>query len=175
MYEELIISGFGGQGIVLAGNLLAQAAMSEGKKVTGLPSYSAEVRGGHSAYSLIISSQEITSPIATELTTLIAMDAGSLIKYESLIRTNGLVLINSSLINDKPTREDIKIIDLPATQIANNLGDVRVANMVILGAYVTKTKIVSLKSLLCALEYFKKDTALNKKALEEGERMGVVE
>jgi 2-oxoglutarate ferredoxin oxidoreductase subunit gamma len=168
MYEELILAGFGGQGIVFAGSLLAQAAMLEGKEVTGLPSYSAEVRGGASAYSLIISSEEITSPIASELTTLIAMDSHSLDKYEYLIMPNGLLIINSSLVHHKPKRTDVERININATQIADKLGDVRIANMVILGAYATKTKIVSLKSLFSALEYFKKATTLNKKALEEG-------
>jgi len=168
MYEELILAGFGGQGIVFAGNLLAYTAMLEGKEVTGLPSYSAEVRGGASAYSLIISSEEITSPIATELTTLIALDSSSLIRYESLIKPQGLLLVNSSLIHDRPTRSDVEVINIEATQIANKMGDIRVANMVILGAYLTVTKIVSLKSLFAALDFFKKDTRLNKKALEEG-------
>jgi 2-oxoglutarate ferredoxin oxidoreductase subunit gamma len=168
MYEELILAGFGGQGIVFAGSLLAQAAMLEGKEVTGLPSYSAEVRGGASAYSLIISSEEITSPIASELTTLIAMDSTSLDKYEHLVIPNGLLIINSSLVHHKPKRTDIEKININATQIADKLGDIRIANMVILGAYATKTKIVSLKSLFSALEYFKKATTINKKALEEG-------
>lgn len=171
MYEELIFSGFGGQGIVFAGSLLAQAAILEDKQVTGLPSYSAEIRGGASAYSLIISSEEITSPIATELTTLIVMDSPSLAKYEHLIRTQGLLFINSSLVYDKPTRTDVEIINIDATQIANDLGDARVANMVMLGAYVTRTKIVSLKSLFVALELFKKATSVNKKALEEGTKI----
>ncbi len=171
MYEELIISGFGGQGIVLAGSLLAQAAIVEDMEVTGLPSYSAEVRGGASAYSLIISTEEITAPIAIELTALIAMAPVSLVRYESLIRTGGLLLVNSSLISDKPVRQDVEIINIAATQIANTLGDIRVANMVILGAYVTKTKIVTINSLFRALEYLKKDTALNKKALEEGAKL----
>lgn len=125
MYEELIFAGFGGQGIVFAGALLAQAAMVEGKQVSGLPSYSGEIRGGASAYSLVISSEKITSPIATELTTLIAMDSSSLIKYESLIRPQGLLLINSSLIHNKPTRTDVEIIEIGATQIANDMGDTR--------------------------------------------------
>ncbi|MDI6735748.1 MAG: 2-oxoacid:acceptor oxidoreductase family protein [bacterium] len=171
MYEELIISGFGGQGIVLAGSLLAQAAIVEDREVSGLPSYSAEVRGGASAYSLIISTEEITAPLATELTTLIAMNLSSLVRYESLIRADGLLFVNSSLIYDKPVRQDLEVINIAATQIANTLGDTRVANMVILGAYVTKTKIVTLNSLFRALEYFKKDTAFNKKALEEGAKL----
>lgn len=174
MYEELIFAGFGGQGIVFAGALLAQAAMVEGKQVSGLPSYSGEIRGGASAYSLVISSEKITSPIATELTTLIAMDSSSLIKYESLIRPQGLLLINSSLIHNKPTRTDVEIIEIGATQIANDMGDTRVANMVILGAYVTKTKIVSLTSLFVALDYFKKATTINKKALEEGNKLSTL-
>jgi len=171
MYEELILAGFGGQGIILAGDLLAHSAMSEGKEVTGLPSYSAEVRGGASAYSLIISSEEITSPIATELTTLIAMDPSSLIRYTSLLQTKGLLLVNSSLIHTRQTRSDIKVINIEATKMANEMGDIRVANMVILGAYVTITKIVSLKSLFVALDFFKKATSLNKKALEEGAKL----
>lgn len=171
MYEELILAGVGGQGIVFAGSLLAQAAMLEGKEVTGLPSYSAEVRGGASAYSLIISSEEITSPIASELTTLIAMDLHSLIRYEPLIIPKGLLIINSSLVHDSPNRTDVEIININATHIANTLGDVRIANMIILGAYVSKTKIVSLKSLFSALEYYKKATTLNKKALEKGSKL----
>ncbi|MFH1562522.1 MAG: 2-oxoacid:acceptor oxidoreductase family protein [Nitrospirota bacterium] len=171
MYEELIISGLGGQGIVLAGSLLAQAAIVEGKEVSGLPSYSGEVRGGASAYSLIISAEEITSPIATELTTLIAMHPPFLVRYEPLIRAGGLLLVNSSLIYDKPVRQDLEVINIAATQIANTLGDTRVANMVILGVYVTKTKIITMNSLFIALEYFKKDTTLNKKALEEGAKL----
>ena len=171
MYEELIIAGLGGQGIILAGSLLAQAAIVEDKEVSGLPSYSGEVRGGASAYSLIISAEEITSPIAIELTTLIAMNPSSLVRYESLIRAGGLLLVNSSLIYDKPVRQDLEIINIAATQIANTLGDTRVANMIIIGVYITKTKIVTMNSLFIALEYFKKDTPLNKKALEEGAKL----
>jgi len=174
MYEELIISGFGGQGVIFAGSLLAHTAMLEGKEITGLPSYSPEVRGGASAYSLIISDEEITSPIATELTTLIAMDSYSLVKYEPLIRPQGLLFINSSLIHDKPTRTDVEIISIDATQIANELGDIRVANMIILGAYVTKTNIVSLKNLFATLEYFEKATSFNKKALEKGAKATII-
>lgn len=172
MHEEIIISGFGGQGIMFMGNMLAQAAMEDGKNVAGFPNYGAEMRGGESNYNLIISDKEIISPIIDSSTTLIIMNEPSLIKYETRLQSKGLLIINSSLVKKSPQKQDIIIIKLHATEIANNLGDVRTANMVALGAFAAKSRIISIDKLISTLSslLIKKPELIqvNQQALQEG-------
>ena len=145
MLEEVIIAGFGGQGLMLMGRLLAYAGMLEGRKVAWMPSYGPEMRGGTANCTVIISSEEIASPIVTNPKTVIAMNKPSLDKFESLIQKDGLIVLNNSLIDQEVKRDDIKVLKIPANDIANKLGNLRVANMVTLGAYVKKSGVVRLE------------------------------
>jgi len=174
MLEEVIIAGFGGQGLMLMGRLLAYAGMLEGRKVAWMPSYGPEMRGGTANCTVIISSEEIASPIVTNPKTVIAMNKPSLDKFESSIQKDGLIVLNNSLIDQEVKRDDIRVLKIPANDIANKLGNLRVANMVTLGAYVKKSGVVKLESIFKALEKVlagknQKILDLNKVALKKGE------
>ncbi len=176
MCEKIIFAGFGGQGIMLMGRLLAQAAMSEGKHVTWMPSYGAEVRGGTAHSMVIISAQEISSPVVSRPTSCIVMNNPSLIKFERKIAPRGLMILNSSLARSKPKRKDINIVKLDVTGIAAALGSAKVANMVALGAYAAIRKTVPLKELIGALKVILPERhhnllPLNEKALREGAKL----
>lgn len=176
MQEKIIFAGFGGQGIMLMGRLLAQAACLEGKQVTWMPSYGAEVRGGTAHSMVIISDREIASPVISKPTSCIVMNNPSSIKFERKIMPKGLMILNSSLARSKPTRRDINIVKLPLTKIATDLGSVKVGNMVALGAYVAIKKTVPLKQLIDALKSVLPARhhnllPLNEKALREGAKM----
>ena len=138
-YEEIIIAGFGGQGIILAGRLLAQTAMKAGKEVTYMPSYGAEVRGGTANCMVIIADEPIASPLVDKPDSLIVMNKASLNKFAPRLKTGGLLVMNSSLIDTKPQLDDsIEIIAVPADEIAVELGNKKAANMVAIGAYLQK-------------------------------------
>ena len=138
-YEEVIIAGFGGQGILLAGKLLAQTAMKAGKEVTYMPAYGAEVRGGTSNCAVIVADEPIASPIVSKPDSLIVMNKASLNKFAPRLKTGGLLVMNSSLIDSKPQLDDtIEIIAVPADELAVELGNKKAANMVAIGAYLQK-------------------------------------
>jgi len=173
MLERIIISGFGGQGIMLIGRLLAYAGMIEGKKVAWMPSYGPEMRGGTANCTVIISSNEIGSPIVSHPKILIAMNQPSLDKFEANVSDDGLIILNNSLIEREIKRNDVKVIKIPADDIAHKLGNSRAANMVILGAYVEQSEIVKMETIFKALEKAlagrnKKLLELNKEALKQG-------
>jgi len=152
-YYDIIIAGFGGQGVMLIGNLLAYAAMREGRHVTYLPTYGVEMRGGTANCMVVISSREIGSPVVGRPHAAIVMNYPSLIKYEPKILPNGFLLINTSLINPKDvSRNDIEILNVPANEIAIESGNPRLSNMVVLGAFVERTKLVQIQSLFVSLE-----------------------
>jgi 2-oxoglutarate ferredoxin oxidoreductase subunit gamma len=152
-YYDVIISGFGGQGVMIIGNLLAYAAMKEGKHVTYLPVYGVEMRGGTANCTVVISSHQIGSPVVGSPHAAIVMNLPSLIKYEPHILPNGLLFINSSLIEPKETyRKDIQILSIPVNEIAIENGSPKLANMVALGAFNEKTKLVQMTSLFESLE-----------------------
>jgi 2-oxoglutarate ferredoxin oxidoreductase subunit gamma len=152
-YYDLIISGFGGQGVLAIGNLLAYAAMKEGRYVTYLPTYGVEMRGGTANCTVVISSREIGSPVVGRPHAAIVMNLPSLVKYEPRILPNGLLLINSSLIDPKETsRQDIELLPTPVNEIAIENGNPKLANMVALGAFNEKTKLVQMTSLFESLE-----------------------
>jgi 2-oxoglutarate ferredoxin oxidoreductase subunit gamma len=152
-YHDVIISGFGGQGVMVIGNLLAYAAMNEGRRVTYLPTYGVEMRGGTANCTVVISSREIGSPVVGRPHSSIVMNLPSLIKYENLIQPGGLLLINSSLIDPRETsRKDIEILPIPANEIAISNGNPRLANMVVLGAFIEKMPVVRLTSLFGSFE-----------------------
>jgi 2-oxoglutarate ferredoxin oxidoreductase subunit gamma len=151
-YYNLIVAGFGGQGVMVIGNLLAYAAMIEGKHVTYLPVYGVEMRGGTANCTVVIASHEIGSPVVGKPHAVIVMNLPSLIKYEPLILPNGLVFLNSSLIEPKETyRKDIEIFSIPVNEIAINNGNPKLANMVALGAFNEKTRLVQMSSLFESL------------------------
>lgn len=169
---DILLAGFGGQGIMLMGKLLAQAGLASRKNVTWMPSYGAEVRGG-TAYSMTkISDKEIANPIVNVPDILVAMNEPSLIKYEERLRPKGLLILNKSLIKSKPKRKDISVVSIPMTQIASKLGSVRSANMVALGALLKRAKLFPVRVVTGALHDMlggKEDVfILNKKAIEKG-------
>lgn len=152
--EKVICAGFGGQGVMSMGQLMTYAGMLEMKEVSWLPSYGPEMRGGTANCNVIVSEQMIGSPVITnDATAAIVMNLPSLDKFESHVAPGGMILVNSSLIAKKVTRDDIKAYYIPANEIANDLGNPRIANMVMLGAYLELAKPVSTESVL---EAFKK-------------------
>jgi 2-oxoglutarate ferredoxin oxidoreductase subunit gamma len=137
MLERAIFAGFGGQGVMSMGKLLTYAGMIEGKEVSWLPSYGPEMRGGTANCSVTISDTPVGSPVITnDATCLVAMNLPSLLKFEEDVVKDGVVFVNSSLIDQKVTREDVKAYYVPANEIALDLGNLKVANMVMLGAYL---------------------------------------
>ncbi|MGI6189487.1 MAG: 2-oxoacid:ferredoxin oxidoreductase subunit gamma [Clostridiales bacterium] len=151
MTHQIIIAGFGGQGIMSMGQLLAYAGMLEDKNVSWLPSYGPEMRGGTANCNVIISDDMVASPIITKATAVIAMNKPSLDKFENAVSRGGLLLINSSLIDRKASRDDIEVCYIPANEIAEKLGNSRVANMVMLGSYIAKSNAVSPGSVINSL------------------------
>ncbi len=152
-YYNIIVAGFGGQGVMVIGNVLAYAAMIEGKQVTYLPVYGVEMRGGTANCTVVISSHQIGSPVVGKPNAALVMNLPSLIKYEPLVQPNGLLFINSSLIEPKETyRKDIEILSIPVNEIAIDNGNPKLANMVALGAFNEKTKLVQMSSLFESLE-----------------------
>jgi 2-oxoglutarate ferredoxin oxidoreductase subunit gamma len=152
MYQDVMIAGFGGQGVLLAGKLLAYAGMIEGKHVTWFPSYGAEIRGGTANCTVIISSDEIGSPVVQNPSAMLIFNDASFKKFEKKIQTGGQLYLNTSLVHEPPSRSDITRIEVKANDIAGDLGDLRIANMVMLGAFINKTDVVALDSVIAALQ-----------------------
>jgi 2-oxoglutarate ferredoxin oxidoreductase subunit gamma len=151
MYQDLMIAGFGGQGVLLAGKLLAYAGMLEGRHVTWFPSYGAEIRGGTANCTVIISSDEIGSPVVRNPSAMLILNEASFKKFEPRIRENGMLFLNTSLIQTPPSRTDVGRIEIKANDVAEELGDIRIANMVMLGAFLRMNAVVTLDSVLAAL------------------------
>lgn len=172
MLIKTIFAGFGGQGVMSMGLNLAQAAMLEGKNVTYLPSYGAEVRGGTANCTVAVSDEEIASPVASSPDFIVAMNQPSLVRFQNQIQSGGVLFINSSLIEADISRGDIDIVRVPANSIAEKLGSPRSANMVMMGAFTKKSNIVSVSSVIEGLKSALKDKqkliAINKKALMAG-------
>jgi len=142
MTHEIIISGFGGQGVMAIGKTIAEAGMQEGLSVSWLPSYGPEMRGGTANCAVVLTSGEIISPMVQEPTELIAMNKPSLVKFEPTIVSGGMVFINSSIIEIKAERENIRAYYIPCLEIAQELGNPKVSNMVMLGAYIAATGFI---------------------------------
>lgn len=173
MTLEVIMAGFGGQGVMLIGMLLSYGGMLEKKYVSWMPSYGPEMRGGTANCSVVVSPDPIVSPVVTEPTVVVAMNLPSMDKFEPVIRPGGLLIVNSSLINRKAKRDDIKVVEVPANDIADNLGNLKVANMVILGALLGLTEVVSIDSIVTSLKKVLPERRhdlipVNKAALEKG-------
>lgn len=136
MQNETLIAGFGGQGVLFAGKVLAHAALELGLEVTWFPSYGPEMRGGTANCTVIFSDEEIGSPQVLNPTSIIVMNQPSLDKYEKMVRKDGYLVVDTSMTNREVERKDIHAICLPATQIAEELGDKRLTNIVLLGALI---------------------------------------
>jgi 2-oxoglutarate ferredoxin oxidoreductase subunit gamma len=152
MYQDVMIAGFGGQGVLVAGKLLAHAGMLEGRHVTWFPSYGAEIRGGTANCTVIIADREIGSPVVQTPSSMLIFNEASFVKFERRIRQRGLLFLNTSLVQNGTGRDDINRIEIRANDIAEELGDIRVANMVMLGAYLMKSGAVCFDSVLAALK-----------------------
>ncbi len=173
MLEAILIAGFGGQGVLSTGQLLAEAGMADGRHVAWIPSYGPEMRGGTANCGVTISDNPISSPVVTEPTTLIVMNRPSLEKFEKTVKKDGIIFINSSLIDIKATRKDVRIYYIPANEIAEKIGNSKIANNVILGALIQLTRVVTPnaveKSLMEVLPPHRhKMIPINLKALEAG-------
>ena len=147
METGIIISGYGGQGILFAGSLLCHAAVIEGKNTTWIPSYGAEMRGGAANCSVNISDDEISSPIIDKADVLFALNLPSELKFEHRIKPGGLMLLNTSLVKKIPERHDIEYLNMPLNDMAEALGKQGFANVIAVGAFVEQTKILSVDSL----------------------------
>jgi 2-oxoisovalerate ferredoxin oxidoreductase beta subunit len=168
---KIKIAGFGGQGILLLGLTIAQAGMLEGYFVSWLPSYGPEMRGGTANCHVNISEREIGSPLVSIPTVLMAMNRPSLEKFERTVDMGGIIMYDNSLIDIKPGRKDVEIVPVPATEIADKIGSTKIANMVMLGAYIGYTGILTKESLFDALEMVVKRRELNemnRKAIDAG-------
>lgn len=150
--EKIIVAGFGGQGVLSLGQFIAYSAIHEGKEVTWLPAYGPEMRGGTANCSVVVSDEMVASPIISSPDTLIAMNKPSLYKFESKVKPGGVIIVNSSLIPDKVKREDVKVIYLDAGELSIKAGNAKTANIVILGAYIKATGIITKESAIEAIE-----------------------
>ena len=179
LYEEIVIAGFGGQGIILVGKLLAQTAMKAGLEVTYMPSYGAEVRGGTANCTVIVSDRPIACPVLSAPESLIAMNKASLHKFGPRLKPGGLLLWNSCLIESEPEVDgDIDTVAIPADEIAVELGSPKSANMVMLGAYLKKRGHLSPEQAAEALrdvlaERYHKTIPVNGEALRRGAELAV--
>mgnify|MGYP001115775890 FL=1 len=168
--QQIIFAGFGGQGILSMGKFLAYAGMDANLNVSWLPSYGPEMRGGTANCSVILTDEGIGSPIVTKADSIVVMNRPSLEKFEDMAEANGLIVLDSDLVDVMPTRTDLDVIAIPAQTIAQELGSKTIANMVLLGALVKKTGIVSIEALLESLRAHGKEKffEVNKKAIERG-------
>lgn len=151
MQTEILIAGFGGQGVLFGGQLLAYAAMDEGREVTWIPSYGPEMRGGTANCTVVISDEEIGSPLVRNPQAVIAMNLPSLDKYEGTVRPGGVLVVNSSMVNRPVVRTDIRTVMIPGNEIAESLGDRRMTNMVLLGGLLANLPVLSLEAIGKAL------------------------
>jgi 2-oxoglutarate ferredoxin oxidoreductase subunit gamma len=170
---KAIISGSGGQGVLSMGSTLATAAMLEGRYVTYLPSYGVEVRGGTANCAVAVSDEEIASPVASSPEVVIAMNQPSFVRFQGALQSGGLLCANSSLVHTETARSDIEILAVPTSELAEQLGSIKVANMIMLGALVRASSMISYDAMVENLaEILGKGRAklldLNKRALAVG-------
>ncbi len=152
MHESVIVAGFGGQGILFAGQVLAYAALFDGREVVWMPSYGPEMRGGTANCTVVISSTRVRSPLVANPLGVIAMNRPSFDRFEPAVRPGGVLIVNGSLIDARSSRTDIRSYEVPANHIAEELGSAKVANLVALGSYVAATQAVSVDSILRGIE-----------------------
>ncbi len=173
MNQEMIFAGFGGQGVMLMGQILAYAGMMEGQQVSWFPAYGPEMRGGTANCSVIIGDEAVGTPIVTEPQVIVAMNLPSLDKFEPQLIAGGSLLINSSLIERPARRTDVKVLLVPCNDIAKELGNPKVANMVMVGAIIAASGVVKIESVLQVLakKIFKNKPEvmkLNEQAIRRG-------
>ncbi|HIS01454.1 MAG TPA: 2-oxoacid:acceptor oxidoreductase family protein [Candidatus Excrementavichristensenella intestinipullorum] len=173
MEKRMIIAGFGGQGVLLIGQLIAYAGMLADKEVSWMPSYGPEMRGGSANCAVVVSDEPVASPKVEEADLVIAMNRPSMELFEKALVPGGVLIYNSSLIDVKPTRQDIQVVAVPCNDIANDLGSLRSTNMVMLGAYAGVTGEYSVDTLMGALRHKlgpskEKFMPANQKAIEAG-------
>jgi len=147
MLIKTIFSGFGGQGVIMMGYLLATGGMYEGKNVTCLPSYGAEVRGGTANCTVVLSSEEIASPVASEPEFAVLMNNPSLLRFQNQVQSGGSIFLNSSMIESRPIRGDLEIFEIPVNDLVKQLKANKVTNMIMLGAFIKKSALVSLETM----------------------------
>lgn len=151
MREEVYMAGMGGQGVLLASQILAQAAMSAGLEVSWVPLYSPEVRGGRATCTVVVADGEVGSPVVGHPAVMILMDRIAVENHLGKIRPEGLAIVNSSLTGEEFDRDDVRIIAIPANDVATEVGSERTVNMVLLGAYVASAELVTLADIEQAL------------------------
>jgi 2-oxoglutarate ferredoxin oxidoreductase subunit gamma len=176
MYFDIIVAGFGGQGVILIGNLLAYAAMEEGRHVTYLPVYGVEMRGGTANCTVVISDQEIGSPVIHHPIAAVVMNKPSLLRFGPMVKPGGWLFVNSSLIDPKEVDcPGAKTVLVPTIELAAKAGDQRLSNMTMLGALIEETRVLPqaavVKAFTRALDKrYHKMIPTNTTALEEGSR-----
>ncbi len=175
MLLKTVFSGFGGQGVLMMGYVLAVAAMEEDKHVTFLPAYGAEVRGGTANCTVVVSDAEIASPVASHPEFVVAMNYPSMVKYQNMLKSGGTFFLNSDLISQSPARDDVKVTRVPANTLAHEMGNDRTLNMIMLGVVAAATGIVPAKALSAAVATVlegKKQVLvdINRAALTNGEK-----
>jgi 2-oxoglutarate ferredoxin oxidoreductase subunit gamma len=172
MITRTTFAGFGGQGVLLMGYVLSHGAMHKGLNVTYFPSYGAEMRGGTANCTVTVSDRKIASPVASNPDILVAMNPPSLEKFEPTVSPNGLIILNSSLIKETPSRTDVRFLQVPTVELARETGSERASNMVMIGAFCAKSGLLSLdetlKGVQQALKGKEKFFELNRKGVERG-------
>ena len=171
--ERIILAGFGGQGVLFLGKILAEVGMRCGKNVSWLPSYGPEMRGGTANCTVVISEHPIASPMVSVPDTVIAMNRPSVAKFNVRIKAGGMLMYNSSLIERQEFRDDIRLVEIPASEIADELGNARVANLVMAGAYAQFSKLFTYEEMVKTLPLLmpvkkKEFLEVNIQALERG-------
>jgi 2-oxoglutarate ferredoxin oxidoreductase subunit gamma len=151
MQTELILAGFGGQGIMFAGQILSYAAMDAGKEVTWIPSYGPEMRGGTANCTVVVSDEEIGSPVVKNPDAALVMNLPSLDKYEPLVKAGGVLVVNASMVDRQPKRTDLSAVCVPCNEIAEQMGNPRLANMVAVGALLAALPVLSIGDIEAAL------------------------
>ena len=174
MQNEIQFAGFGGQGIMLMGQIMAEAAMQQGFEVVWIPSYGPEMRGGTAYCTVVISDRPIGSPIIRNPKHLVAMNRPSLEKFAPTVKSGGTILINSSIISIDAGRDDVDVIKVPIIEIAKELGNVKAANIIALAAFVSRSQVVDFEllreSVKAKFANKEKLIPLNMEALEEGKK-----
>jgi len=173
MTEEIIIAGFGGQGVLSMGKILAYSGLMQGQEVSWMPSYGPEMRGGTSNVTVIISDERISSPILAQYDTAIILNQQSMDKFESMVKPGGMLLYDPNGITRHPARKDINIYKVEAAKIASEMGNAKIFNMVVLGAYLKLKPIVKMENVVKGLkksipERNHKLLPLNEEAINKG-------
>lgn len=170
METRMLFAGFGGQGLLFMGKVLAYTGMLKDRKVTWIPSYGPEMRGGTANCSVIISDEEIASPIVNTPDILVAMNQPSMDKFAAQVKKGGLIIANSSFVKNIPAVEGVEVIEVPANEIAHEIGNIKIANMIVLGVLLKRFTTFNVEDLMQALAEIvpAKLLEVNKKAIEAG-------